>query len=90
MSRDLTRDDLRALVKRGLTHTFGSYRLLVQTFNMPPDDYKKFLAFLHRLPVLHAVPAVPDGGDQDTGRLRERKDPRSRRPLNAERCRVAG
>lgn len=48
MSRDLTRDDLRALVKRGLTHTFGSYRLLVQTFNMPPDDYKKFLAFLHK------------------------------------------
>ena len=48
MSRDLTRDDLRALVKRGLTHTFGSYRLLVQTFNLPPDDYKKFLAFLHK------------------------------------------
>ena len=48
MSRDLTRDDLRALVKKGLTHTFGSYRLLVQTFNMPPDDYKKFLAFLHK------------------------------------------
>jgi transcriptional regulator with PAS, ATPase and Fis domain len=48
MSRDLTRDDLRGLVKKGLTHTFGSYRLLVQTFNMPPDDYKKFLAFLHK------------------------------------------
>ena len=48
MSRDLTRDDLRSLVKRGLTHTFGSYRLLVQTFNLPPDDYKKFLAFLHK------------------------------------------
>ena len=48
MSRDLTRDDLRALIKRGLTHTFGSYRLLVQTFNLPADDYKKFLAFLHK------------------------------------------
>ena len=36
MSRDLTRDDLRALVGMGLQQTSGSYRVLVELFNMPP------------------------------------------------------
>jgi transcriptional regulator with PAS, ATPase and Fis domain len=46
MSRDLTRDDLRAIVTRGLTQTRGSYRLMLQLFNMPENDYKPFLTFL--------------------------------------------
>jgi DNA-binding NtrC family response regulator len=46
MMRDLTRDDLRAIVRRGLEQTQGSYRLLVDVFNMKTDDYKRFLAFL--------------------------------------------
>jgi transcriptional regulator with PAS, ATPase and Fis domain len=48
MSRDMTRDDLRALVSRGLEQTRGSYRILVQLFNMPDSDYKRFLNFLRK------------------------------------------
>jgi transcriptional regulator with PAS, ATPase and Fis domain len=48
MSRDMTRDDLRALISRGLEHTRGSYRILVQMFNMPEADYKRFLNFLRK------------------------------------------
>jgi two-component system, NtrC family, response regulator HydG len=48
MGRDLTRDDLQFLVRRGLERTSGSYRVLVQLFNMPVDDYKRFLNFLNK------------------------------------------
>jgi transcriptional regulator with GAF, ATPase, and Fis domain len=48
MSRDLTRTDLRAIVEIGLEHTKGNYRLLVESFNMPADDYKRFLSFLRK------------------------------------------
>src|SRR5262245_61770895 len=48
MSRDLTRADLRAVLRRGLQQTGGNYKLLVQLFNMPPTDYKRFLNFLRK------------------------------------------
>ncbi len=48
MSRDLTRDDLRFLVRGGLEETRGNYKALVQLFNMPPNDYKRFLNFLRK------------------------------------------
>jgi len=48
MDRDLTRDDLRALVRQGLALTRGSYKSTVQLFNMPPEDYKRFLNFLRK------------------------------------------
>ena len=48
MSRDLTRADLRRIVQVGLETTNGNYRLLVQLFNMPPEDYKRFLWFLRK------------------------------------------
>ena len=48
MTRDLTRRTVRELVRLGLEHTRGNYKLLVTTFNMPPDDYKKFLNFLQK------------------------------------------
>ena len=48
MSRDLTRDDLRTLVGMGLQQTSGSYRVLVEMFNMPAADYKRFLNFLRK------------------------------------------
>jgi transcriptional regulator with PAS, ATPase and Fis domain len=47
-ARDMTRDDLRAIISRGLTQTRGSYRLVLQLFNMPPEDYKPFLNFLRK------------------------------------------
>ena len=46
MARDLTRDDLRGLIRMGLEHTHGSYRLLLELFHMPATDYKRLLNFL--------------------------------------------
>jgi DNA-binding NtrC family response regulator len=48
MARDLTRNDVRELVRLGLKHTLGNYKLLVTSFNMAPDDYKRFLNFLRK------------------------------------------
>src|SRR5205823_9940368 len=48
MSRDLTRDDVRALVTAGLQHTRGNYKMLLELFNMEPSDYKRFLNFLRK------------------------------------------
>jgi transcriptional regulator with GAF, ATPase, and Fis domain len=48
MARDCTRDDLRKIVQVGLENTNGNYRLLVQLFNMPDADYKRFLGFLRK------------------------------------------
>jgi transcriptional regulator with PAS, ATPase and Fis domain len=66
MSRDLTRRELRAIVSRGLEQTRGSYKLLVQLFNMNPDDYKRLLSFLRKyechMPFqkFRSVPVRPD------------------------------
>jgi transcriptional regulator with PAS, ATPase and Fis domain len=45
-SRDITRADVRELVRRGLSVTGGNYRAAVQLFGMPSTDYKKVLNFL--------------------------------------------
>jgi len=47
-SHDLTRDDLRYIVRKGLERTHGSYKVLVELFRMPPKDYKPFLNFLRK------------------------------------------
>jgi transcriptional regulator with PAS, ATPase and Fis domain len=46
LSRDITRHDMRELVRRGLSASRGSYRTLLQLFGIPPSDYKRFLNFL--------------------------------------------
>jgi len=48
MARDLTRDDLRAVITRGLEHSRGSYKQLLQAFNVAPEDYKRLLNFLRK------------------------------------------
>ena len=48
MSRDITRADLRKIIQAGLENTNGNYRLLVRLFNMPKEDYKRFLSFLRK------------------------------------------
>ena len=48
MARDLTRDDLRRIIEIGLENTNGNYRLLVALYNMPNEDYKRFLGFLRK------------------------------------------
>ena len=46
LERDMTRHDIRELVRRGLAATHGNYRAVVGLFGMPPTDYKRFLNFL--------------------------------------------
>ena len=48
MARDLTRRDLRTIIRAGLEATRGNYRTLVERFNMSSDDYRRFLAFLRQ------------------------------------------
>jgi hypothetical protein len=46
MRHDLTRQDVRDVIRRGLERTNGSYRLLAELFNLTPTDYERFLTFL--------------------------------------------
>jgi len=46
LSRDITREDVREVVRRGLEQARGNYRLVTRLFNMDPRDYKRFLNFL--------------------------------------------
>jgi len=48
MDRELTKNDVREIIKRGLQHTQGNYRKLIELFNLPTADYKRFLAFLYQ------------------------------------------
>lgn len=43
---EITRADLRMLIHRGLRKTRGNYRAVLAIFNLPPNDYKRFQAFL--------------------------------------------
>jgi DNA-binding NtrC family response regulator len=46
MQREMTRGNLRDLVRKGLQEARGNYRIVVRLFNMPASDYKRFLNFL--------------------------------------------
>jgi transcriptional regulator with PAS, ATPase and Fis domain len=46
MNRDLTREDLRHLIRKGLSTTKGSYRGLLELFGLEDNDYKRLLNFL--------------------------------------------
>jgi transcriptional regulator with PAS, ATPase and Fis domain len=46
MERDLTRADLRLLIRKGLGTSRGSYRGLLELFGMDDADYKRLLNFL--------------------------------------------
>jgi transcriptional regulator with PAS, ATPase and Fis domain len=48
MARDITREDVRFVVRAGLQQTRGSYRGVLTLFNMQPDEYKRFLGFLKK------------------------------------------
>ena len=73
LDRDLTRHDLRELVRKGLKTTHGNYRAVVRLFGMPDSDYKRFLNFLgtHDCVVdfrefRHALPDREGNGSQPT------------------------
>jgi DNA-binding NtrC family response regulator len=46
LARDITRHDLRALVRRGLRESRGRYKSLLTLFGMSSRDYRRFMNFL--------------------------------------------
>ena len=42
---DMTREAVRAILRRGLEQTHGSYPLVATQFNVPDADYRKFMRF---------------------------------------------
>ncbi|MGH9347617.1 MAG: sigma-54 interaction domain-containing protein [Vicinamibacterales bacterium] len=48
MARDLTRDDVRGVIRRGLEESRGSYKVLMRSFNLEERDYKRVLNFLRK------------------------------------------
>jgi transcriptional regulator with PAS, ATPase and Fis domain len=48
MLRDITRETVRLLIRRGLVETRGNYGLVTKLFNLSPGDYKRFLTFLQK------------------------------------------
>jgi len=48
MQREITRDNVRDVVRRGLEEARGNYRLVARLFNLAPGDYKRFLNFLRK------------------------------------------
>ena len=46
--RVITRRHVECVIRGGLEQTHGSYRKLVQLFNMPDSEYKRFMDFLRR------------------------------------------
>ena len=48
MQREITRGNVRDLVRKGLEEARGNYKIVARLFNMDQGDYKKFLNFLRK------------------------------------------
>ena len=48
MQREITKDNVREVVRKGLEEARGNYRIVAKLFNMAPNDYKRFLNFLRK------------------------------------------
>ncbi|HEX5473171.1 MAG TPA: sigma 54-interacting transcriptional regulator [Vicinamibacterales bacterium] len=48
MQREITRANIRDLVRKGLEEARGNYKVVVRLFNIDPGDYKRFLNFLRK------------------------------------------
>lgn len=46
MMREINRREATAVVRRGLVQTQGSYQGILKLFNLPENDYQKFMDFL--------------------------------------------
>ena len=46
LARDITRHDLRELVRRGLRESRGRYKSMLTLFGVPSHDYRRFMNFL--------------------------------------------
>jgi transcriptional regulator with GAF, ATPase, and Fis domain len=48
MQREITKQNMRDLVRKGLEEARGNYKIVCKLFNMEPSDYKRFLNFLRK------------------------------------------
>jgi two-component system response regulator AtoC len=48
MDREITRANVREVIRRGLEEARGNYKIVARLFNMEPKDYKRFLNFLRK------------------------------------------
>jgi DNA-binding NtrC family response regulator len=48
MDREITRANVREVVRRGLEEARGNYKIVARIFNMEPREYKRFLNFLRK------------------------------------------
>jgi transcriptional regulator with PAS, ATPase and Fis domain len=48
MQREITRGNVRDLVRKGLEEARGNYKIVARIFNMDQGDYKRFLNFLRK------------------------------------------
>jgi DNA-binding NtrC family response regulator len=48
MEREITRANVREVVRKGLEEARGNYKIVARLFNMEPRDYKRFLNFLRK------------------------------------------
>jgi hypothetical protein len=84
LNRDITRHDLREILRRGLQTTHGNYRALLKLLGIEAKDYKKFLNFLatHECGVdyRHYRSGAPPEPARPTLRLQSVDSPRSSAP----------
>jgi DNA-binding NtrC family response regulator len=48
MQREITRSNVRDVVRKGLQEARGNYKIVARLFNMEQGDYKRFLNFLRK------------------------------------------
>jgi transcriptional regulator with PAS, ATPase and Fis domain len=48
MQREITKGNVREVVRRGLEEARGNYKIVARMFNMGAEDYKRFLNFLRK------------------------------------------
>jgi two-component system, NtrC family, response regulator len=48
MRREITRQNVREVVRKGLEEARGNYKIVAKLFNLDPGDYKRFLNFLRK------------------------------------------
>jgi transcriptional regulator with PAS, ATPase and Fis domain len=48
MRREITRSNVRDVVRKGLEEARGNYKIVARLFNLEPRDYKRFLNFLRK------------------------------------------
>jgi hypothetical protein len=48
MEREITKQNMRDLIRKGLEESRGNYKIVCRLFNMEQGDYKRFLNFLRK------------------------------------------